>query len=71
MIDFNSPGADWFYKEKIAFIVILFAAIFIFYLLGFKDGQKSVHKHAIQSGAGRYVVNPTNQISNFEFKNNK
>jgi hypothetical protein len=48
-------------------VVILVTAIFAF-ISGIGVGIKKTHKAAIQAGVAHYTVNPTNGITQFEFK---
>lgn len=48
-------------------VVILVVATFAF-LSGLEIGIKKIHKAAIQAGVAHYTVNPTNGITQFEFK---
>ncbi len=58
-------------KEAIGLTVIVLIIAFLGFCLGLIEGAKTIKKYAIEAGVARYVVNPTNGITQFEFKNQK
>ena len=54
--------------EAIALTVMMLIIAFLAFCLGLTEGAKTIKKNAIEAGVAHYTVNPTNGMTQFEFK---
>ncbi len=55
-------------KEATAAGVVVIIGLLIAFCIGLLEGARATQKLAIKAGVGHYTVNPTNGITQFEFK---
>lgn len=55
-------------KETVILVVIMFIGVLASFCAGVLEGAKATRRLAIKAGVGHYVANPTNGITQFEFK---